>query len=256
MRTRNVSTASLAALTTLLGTFLLFRHKNLIYSSIILKRSPKKYSNLVLLYLKPPWRVNNDASSKEELQVVDVIRRQKEMEFSCYACGLEDVDPEADAPGSYCDLNQFDDCPDYSKIYNHSCNLMDEWGPSDAWRRICPKGVTSCFYIETGFAEQAPVFRGCANTNLRYENGCKRMRQNVPYKPDPEEEEEDAQQAEIMVKEENALMDITLCYCDKENCNQKLNGRNSAQSRYGSFINAVVVVAVHLMCSIIVVFVL
>lgn len=55
---------------------------------------------------------------------------------TCYACGLPDIDPHVDNPGSYCDVSLVDNnCAPTSKIYNFSCDVMDSMGASDYWIR-------------------------------------------------------------------------------------------------------------------------
>ena len=91
---------------------------------------------------------------------------------TCYACGL----PEANPNASFCDGTVNPNCNmETNKMYNLSCNLMDNMGESKSkfWERCeresnfvilrvtgefadfrcrsCPTGVKSCFYAEGGF---------------------------------------------------------------------------------------------------------
>ena len=57
---------------------------------------------------------------------------------TCYACGQSGVDPDADDPGSYCDVTiETNTCPAMSKIYNFTCDIMDRMGRSASayWER-------------------------------------------------------------------------------------------------------------------------
>ena len=44
---------------------------------------------------------------------------------SCYACGLDDVDPEKDKPGSFGDA-QRNSTPPGKKMYNFTCDIVDK----------------------------------------------------------------------------------------------------------------------------------
>ena len=56
--------------------------------------------------------------------------------ITCYACGMPEIDPHIDNPGSYCDVSLVDNnCPPTSKIYNFSCDVMESMGASDFWIR-------------------------------------------------------------------------------------------------------------------------
>ena len=60
----------------------------------------------------------------------------QEDRVTCYACGLPDIDPHVDNPGSFCDASlENNNCPPTSKIYNFSCDVMDSMGASDYWIR-------------------------------------------------------------------------------------------------------------------------
>ena len=50
---------------------------------------------------------------------------------SCYACGLAYIDPEVDLPGSY-SINPNEG----KKMYNHSCDLMDNGLSGDPARVV------------------------------------------------------------------------------------------------------------------------
>ena len=68
--------------------------------------------------------------------VQPTFAEEEEDRVTCYACGLPDIDPHVDNPGSYCDVSLVDNnCPKTSKIYNFSCDVMDSMGASDYWIR-------------------------------------------------------------------------------------------------------------------------
>ena len=74
----------------------------------------------------------------------------------CYTCGDDQVDPVSDGE-TYCDLTKdADSCgsDDAIKMYNHTCDIMDDLGASEAWVRGCPAGVQSCFWSQGRFGDQ------------------------------------------------------------------------------------------------------
>ncbi len=164
----------------------------------------------VLFYFKPAKKSARPTKEFNAFVAKDVARIADEP-ISCFACGLDHIDPEVDESGSYCDLSLYDDCPESSKMYNHTCDIMDEWGASDAWIRRCPKGVSSCFHMRAGLGDQAPIFRGCANSAyLDYPSGCRRVDEPI----DPR----------------LGSADITICYCPSERCNEFLSQSRGAKT--------------------------
>ena len=78
--------------------------------------------------------------------------------ISCYACGLEEVDPEVDEPGSYGDFRK-EGTPPGKKMYNHTCDIADETGLEDQrWVRKCPVGIKSCFWARGNYENQSKTF--------------------------------------------------------------------------------------------------
>ena len=74
--------------------------------------------------------------------------------ISCYACGLEEFNPENDKPGSYGDIRK-EGTPDGKKMYNHTCDIADDLGLDAKWERQCPPGVKSCFWAEGRYDKQS-----------------------------------------------------------------------------------------------------
>ena len=75
---------------------------------------------------------------------------------SCYACGLEDVDPELDVPGSYGNY-QRNSTPAGKKMYNFTCDIADKMGLDDKWIRSCPHGTKSCFWSQGTYGKQGKL---------------------------------------------------------------------------------------------------
>ena len=73
--------------------------------------------------------------------------------ISCYACGLEEIDPENDNAGSYGDIRK-EGTPAGKKMYNHTCDIADDMGLDDKWVRKCPPGVKSCFWAKGNYQYQ------------------------------------------------------------------------------------------------------
>ena len=44
--------------------------------------------------------------------------------INCYACGDPNIDPTLDNE-EYCDEDKDDDCSAESRMYNHTCDIMD-----------------------------------------------------------------------------------------------------------------------------------
>jgi hypothetical protein len=61
--------------------------------------------------------VSAQDSSTPETSVLDIV--------SCYACGLDDVDPEKDVPGSFGDA-QRNSTPPGKYMYNFTCDIVDK----------------------------------------------------------------------------------------------------------------------------------
>ena len=74
--------------------------------------------------------------------------------ISCFACGLEEFDPEDDVEGSYGDIRK-EGTPDGKKMYNHTCDIADELGLDDKWVRKCPPAAKSCFWAEGRYDKQS-----------------------------------------------------------------------------------------------------
>ena len=56
----------------------------------------------------------------------------------CYACGLHEIDPEQDQPGSFGDARR-SWIPEGKKMYNYTCDIArDLGGLDDKWLRKCP----------------------------------------------------------------------------------------------------------------------
>jgi len=49
-------------------------------------------------------------------------------------------------------------CPEDAKMYNRTCDIMDNLGASDAWVRECPEGVQSCYWGEGKYLRQSEYF--------------------------------------------------------------------------------------------------
>ena len=73
---------------------------------------------------------------------------------SCFTCGLEEIDPEIDKPGSYGDERK-EGTPPGRKMYNHTCDIADDLGLGDNWKRKCPPGTKSCFWAEGRYKKQS-----------------------------------------------------------------------------------------------------
>ena len=73
---------------------------------------------------------------------------------NCFACGLEEIDPDRDEPGSYGDSRK-DGVSKDKKMYNHTCDIAKEMGFDERnWVRRCPAGVRSCFWAEARYDKQ------------------------------------------------------------------------------------------------------
>ena len=95
------------------------------------------------------------ANTQEGEQNEDTAETTDETKgVKCYACGQSGVDPIADDE-KYCDLEKGDECAANTKMYNHTCDIMDRLGPSESWVRECPTGVRSCFYAQGRYLDQS-----------------------------------------------------------------------------------------------------
>jgi hypothetical protein len=70
--------------------------------------------------------VSAQDSSTPETSVLDSV--------SCYACGLDDVDPEKDVPGSFGDA-QRKSTPPGKKMYNFTCDIVDKVSISTSFNK-------------------------------------------------------------------------------------------------------------------------
>ena len=70
----------------------------------------------------------------------------------CFACGLKEIDPELDWPGSFGDSRLSWTAPG-KKMYNYSCDIAHQMGLDNKWLRKCPHGVKSCFWSKTSYED-------------------------------------------------------------------------------------------------------
>ena len=79
--------------------------------------------------------------------------------IQCYACGLEEVNPELDGK-VYGDfrregVKQAEAADGITRMmYNHTCDIAEEMGIDKRWLRTCPPGVRSCFWAEARYDKQ------------------------------------------------------------------------------------------------------
>lgn len=147
--------------------------------------------------------------------------------FYCYTCGMEGIDPEKDETGSYGNYDREwiknDPNKKIYKMYNHSCDIMHNMRrESDSrrnddkiWLRKCPSGVRSCWWAQGTFKQQRPVFRGCATSKYKHDEGCDRELEAVQIK-----EGQKSQDVEVM-----------LCFCNEDKCNEKISGASSVSNK-------------------------
>lgn len=77
---------------------------------------------------------------------------------TCYACGLEEISPEGDVSGTYCNADKVGEKECYGKkMYNHTCDIMDRSTDKELWKRKCPEGVKSCYFSEGKYAGQSKL---------------------------------------------------------------------------------------------------
>ena len=128
--------------------------------------------------------------------------------FHCYTCGLDTQDPNRDQPGSYCEsVGDGSNCPSTSKMYNHTCEDMDGFtAPAikERFSRRCPNITKSCYYIESEYEDKKHKFRGCADVEFAHDEVCSTKKQAVP----------------INNNARSVDVDIKLCYCNSDNCNE------------------------------------
>lgn len=158
---------------------------------------PWGWALILILGLSGTWAETTAAST----EVTD-------NRITCYACGQADVDPTADGE-AFCDLEKNPGgCPKASKMYNHTCDIMDRLGKSSNWERQCPEGIKSCFYSEANFEDQTPIFRGCAGAKYPHDEKCDRELQAV----------------QVVAGKKSVDVEVLLCYCNTEKCNEQKNG--------------------------------
>ena len=89
----------------------------------------------------------------------DVTSSSDNSNIQCYACGLEEIDPEKDLAGSYGDGRREDvkGITPKKKMYNHTCDIAAEMGFDERWVRNCPAGVRSCFWAEARYDKQGKI---------------------------------------------------------------------------------------------------
>ena len=110
--------------------------------------------------------VNADESSTRSYsEVADVAK-----DIFCYACGLPEIDPNLDEPGSFGDARR-EWTPAGKKMYNSTCDIAWQMGFDDKWLRQCPHGVKSCFWSKTTYDGKVGIFRGCAPSFFPMDEG-------------------------------------------------------------------------------------
>ena len=89
----------------------------------------------------------------------DVTSSSDNSNIQCYACGLEEIDPEKDLAGSYGDGRREDvkGITPKKKMYNHTCDIAAEMRFDERWVRNCPAGVRSCFWAEARYDKQGII---------------------------------------------------------------------------------------------------
>ena len=78
------------------------------------------------------------------------------LDLYCYACGLTQIDPEIDTPGSFGDA-RLEWTPSGKKMYNFSCDIAAQMGFDEKWLRKCPHGVKSCFWSKTTYQDKGKI---------------------------------------------------------------------------------------------------
>merc|ERR1712179_432725 len=128
-----------------------------------------------------------------------------DQQIQCIACGLPKVSPDNDVYGSY-------GTGWGKKRYNHTC---EEYSTGEsgafAYLRSCPLGVKSCFYVTGVYEDLELVFRGCAEAMYKHDYGCDRELQAVSVI----DQRGNPKQVDV---------DVNLCYCSTQNCNQVAAG--------------------------------
>ena len=87
--------------------------------------------------------------------------------IKCFACGLEEVNPELDGL-IYGDFRRQGVKDAEAKdgktrmMYNHTCDIAEEMGIDDRWLRTCPPGVRSCFWAEARYDKQGNLINRVA----------------------------------------------------------------------------------------------
>merc|ERR1719273_1483363 len=106
-------------------------------------------------------------------------------------------------------------------MFNETCivfesYLLDYPQSMGKWIRSCPKKVKSCFWAKGAFNGEAPTFRGCADATYDHEHKCTRELQAVT----------------VVEAEKHVDVDVQLCYCGNEKCNEQRNGITNVQKNY------------------------
>ena len=107
--------------------------------------------------------VSPDADSNSVSNSSDSSSASNAAPIKCFACGLEEVNPELDGQ-IYGDFRREGVKQAEAKdgktrmMYNHTCDIADEMGIDDRWLRTCPPGVRSCFWAEARYDKQGNVF--------------------------------------------------------------------------------------------------
>ena len=139
--------------------------------------------------------VNGDESFSE---VADVAK-----DIFCYACGLPEIDPNLDEPGSFGDARR-EWTPAGKKMYNSTCDIASQMGFDDKWLRQCPHGVKSCFWSKTTYDGKVGIFRGCAPSFFPMDEGCRIELESVLVGS---------------LGSTRVAPRVELCFCNKDKCN-------------------------------------
>ena len=121
----------------------------------------------------------------------------------CYACGLPEIDPNLDEPGSFGDARR-EWTPAGKKMYNSTCDIAWQMGFDDKWLRQCPHGVKSCFWSKTTYDGKVGIFRGCAPSFFPMDEGCRIELESVLVGS---------------LGSTSVAPRVELCFCNKDKCN-------------------------------------
>ena len=139
-----------------------------------------------------------NGSQEESLEVADIAK-----DIFCYACGLPEIDPNIDEPGSFGDARR-EWTPAGKKMYNYTCDIASQMGFDDKWLRQCPHGVKSCFWSKTTYDGKVGIFRGCAPSFFPMDEDCRIELESVLVGG---------------VGSTRVAPRIELCFCNKDKCN-------------------------------------